>query len=169
MAVARKSLWIPPTMNFYALARQFVCSIIAAALSLTVAVVHRLLPQRPEWLEKITLLEAQFRATAAGSRPANAAEARSAPAAPAAPGDARGGSGIPADLQGLIGGYGKLLEFVQYVKVRGLMLDPEFCERVEREWTVKTLLSYMLSTEKSLKEQASEAHDSAARSLTPPR
>lgn len=157
-------------MNFYALARQFVCSIIAAALSLTVAVVHRLLPQRPEWLEKIALLEAQFRATAAGSRPANAADARSGTAAPAAPEDARdGGSGIPADLQGLIDGYGKLLEFVQYVKVRGLMLDPEFCERIEREWTVKTLLSYMLSTEKSLKEQASEAHDSAARALTPPR
>jgi hypothetical protein len=59
-----------------------------------------------------------------------------------------------------------LLEFTQYVKLRGLMLDPEFCERVEREWTVKTLLSYMISAEKSLKEQASEAHEQAAALLS---
>jgi hypothetical protein len=52
------------------------------------------------------------------------------------------------------------------VKIRGLMLDPEFCERVEREWTVKTLLSDMVSAEKSLKEQASEAHDQAAALLS---
>jgi hypothetical protein len=37
---------------------------------------------------------------------------------------------------------------------------------VEREWTVKTLLSYMLTAEKSLKEQASEAHDTAARMIS---
>jgi hypothetical protein len=154
-------------MDFYALARRFVCSIIAASLSLTIGVVEKMLPQRSEWLEKITLLEAQFRAIAAGPRvheedaPADetvepaAAERRSVP------------SDIPVDLQGLIDGYGKLLEFVQYVKVRGLMLDPEFCERVEREWSVKTLLSYMVSAEKSLKEQAAEAHDAAARHLAP--
>lgn len=155
-------------MNFYALARQFVCNIIAAALSLTVAVVEKMLPQRSEWLEKITLLEAQFRAIAAGDRPARAPGYSDAGEAPAPRGGSDAGSDIPVDLQGLIDGYGKLLEFVQYVKVRGLMLDPEFCERVEREWTVKTLLSYMLSTEKSLKEQASEAHDTAARYLAPP-
>jgi hypothetical protein len=48
-----------------------------------------------------------------------------------------------------------LLEFTQYVQIRGLMLDSEFCERVGREWTVKTLLSYMIYAEKSLKKQAS--------------
>ena len=46
------------------------------------------------------------------------------------------------------------------------MLDPEFFERVEREWTVKTLLSDMISAEKSLKEQASEAHEQAAALLS---
>ncbi|MEX2453365.1 MAG: hypothetical protein WD470_01600 [Rhodospirillaceae bacterium] len=175
-------------MDFYALARQFVCSIIAASLSLTVAVVEKMLPQRPEWLEKIALLEAQFRAVAArrdgpkasathaggparenqaqeysGDRSADPAGAMETPH----PAGQRSGSGIPADLQGMIDGYSKLLEFVQYVKVRGLMLDPEFCERVEREWTVRTLLSYMLSAEKSLKEQAAEAHETAARYLAP--
>ncbi len=153
-------------MDFYALARRFVCSIIAASLSLTVAVVERMLPQRSEWLEKITLLEAQFRAIAAGgATPRDAAPDETEPAPAAERSPVR--SDIPVDLQGLIDGYGKLLEFVQFVKVRGLMLDPEFCERVEREWSVKTLLSYMVSAEKSLKEQASEAHDAAARHLAP--
>ncbi|MEQ9449014.1 MAG: hypothetical protein RLN70_08930, partial [Rhodospirillaceae bacterium] len=73
---------------------------------------------------------------------------------------------VPTDLQGLIDGYAKLLNFTQHVKVRGLMLDADFCERVEREWSVKTLLSYMLSAESSLKEQAGEAHAEAAKLLT---
>ncbi|MEK9646855.1 MAG: hypothetical protein VW547_15060 [Alphaproteobacteria bacterium] len=63
-------------------------------------------------------------------------------------------------------GSGKLLEFTQHVKFRGLMLDPEFCEKVEREWAVNTLLSYMLTAEKSLKKQASKAHDTAARMIS---
>ena len=156
-------------MDFYALARRFVCSIIAASLSLTVAVVERMLPQRSEWLEKITLLEAQFRAIASGgaAQADSPADETVAPAAAAASERRIAASDIPVDLQGLIDGYGSLLEFVQYVKVRGLMLDPEFCERVEREWSVKTLLSYMVSAEKSLKEQAAEAHDAAARHLMP--
>ena len=156
-------------MDFYALARRFVCSIIAASLSLTVGVVERMLPQRSEWLEKITLLEAQFRAIASGgaAQADSPADETVAPAASAASDRRIATSDIPVDLQGLIDGYGSPLEFVQYVKVRGLMLDPEFCERVEREWSVKTLLSYMVSAEKSLKEQAAEAHDAAARHLMP--
>ena len=46
--------------------------------------------------------------------------------------------------------------------MRELMLDAEFCERVEREWSVKTLLSYMLTAERSLKEQAEETQKAAA-------
>ncbi len=172
MAASRIPAGTLRPMDFYALARRFVCSIIAASLSLTVAVVERMLPQRSEWLEKITLLEAQFRAIASGGAaqadtPADETVAPAASAASAASERRIAASDIPVDLQGLIDGYGSLLEFVQYVKVRGLMLDPEFCERVEREWSVKTLLSYMVSAEKSLKEQAAEAHDAAARHLMP--
>lgn len=150
--------------DLYELAKQFVCMIVAATLSLTVSVVESMLPRRPEWLEKIALLEAQFRAISDGGREKH----RSVPATPARPdtsGMPRSGD-LPVDLQGLVDGYSKLLEFTQYVKIRGLMLDPEFCEQVEREWSVKTLLSYMISAEKSLKEQASEAHDEAASLLS---
>lgn len=151
--------------DFYELAKQFVCMIVAATLSLTVSVVESMLPRRPEWLEKIALLEGQFRAISDGEDGDTATRSttgREVTEPAAAPSSAE----LPVDLQGLVDGYSKLLEFTQYVKVRGLMLDPEFCERVEREWSVKTLLSYMISAEKSLKEQASEAHDEAATLLS---
>lgn len=147
--------------DFYELARQFVCMVVAATLSLTVSVVDKMLSQRPEWAEKVALLEMQFRAIARGEtlddaeNVATGTGVRNTEAAP----ESAGGSG---DLQGLVEGYSKLLEFTEHVRVRGLMLDAEFCERVEREWSVKTLLSYMLTAEKSLKEQAEETHKAAA-------
>ncbi len=151
--------------DLYELAKQFVCMIIASTLSLTVSVVESMLTRRPEWLEKVALLEAQMRALSTESdlsdmpmRPTTAASGPN--------GTPRPEQTPQADLQGLVDGYSKLLEFTQHVKIRGLMLDPEFCERVEREWTVKTLLSYMISAEKSLKEQASDVHDQAAALLS---
>lgn len=151
--------------DLYELAKQFVCMIIAATLSLTVSVVESMLSRRPEWMEKVALLEAQMRSLSNGDAPQSAGTRGTA--APSGQPDTAATAGeLPVDLQGLVDGYSKLLEFTQYVKIRGLMLDPEFCERVEREWTVKTLLSYMVSAEKSLKEQASEAHDQAAALLS---
>ena len=143
--------------DFYELARQFVCMIVAATLSLTVSVVDKMLSQRPEWAEKVALLETQFRAIAEGTADNGASTAASAP-----PAEAANGGPSTGDLQGLVDGYSKLLEFTEHVKVRGLMLEAEFCERVEREWSVKTLLSYMLTAERSLKEQAEETHKATA-------
>lgn len=151
--------------DLFELAKQFVCMIIASTLSLTVSVVESMLSRRPEWLEKVALLETQMRALSQGDDGA-AAHPRRAAASAGQPESAATSDDLPVDLQGLVDGYSKLLEFTQHVKIRGLMLDPEFCERVEREWTVKTLLSYMVSAEKSLKEQASEAHDQAAALLS---
>ena len=160
--------------DLYELAKQFVCMIIAATLSLTVSVVESMLSRRPEWLEKVVLLETQMRALSKGDEGVSSGAGSGAGASGTAGSSKESGQtgttgktgDLPVDLQGLVDGYSKLLEFTQYVKIRGLMLDPEFCERVEREWTVKTLLSYMISAEKSLKEQASEAHDQAATLLS---
>ena len=52
--------------DLFELAKQFVCMIIASILSLTVSVVESMLPRRPEWLEKVALLETQMRALSAG-------------------------------------------------------------------------------------------------------
>ena len=143
--------------DFYELARQFVCMIVAATLSLTVSAVDKMLSQRPELAEKVALLETQFRAIADGTADNGASTAASAP-----PAEAANGGPSTGDLQGLVDGYSRLLEFTEHVKVRGLTLDAEFCERVEREWSVKTLLSYMLTAERSLKEQAEETQKAAA-------
>ena len=72
--------------DFYELARQFVCMIVAATLSLTVSVVDKMLSQRPEWAEKVALLETQFRAIADGTADNGASTAASAPPAEAANG-----------------------------------------------------------------------------------
>jgi hypothetical protein len=148
--------------NFYDLSRKFVCMIIAAALSVTVSVVDKMLSQRPEWAEKIALLEIQFRAISGEQEHRAAPSAGDAGTDDNAPMKDSAAGSLPADLHGLVDGYARLLEFTEHVKVRGLMLDPDFCERVEREWSVKTLLSYMVTAETSLKEQAEEAHKAAA-------
>ena len=51
--------------DLFELVKQFVCMIIASTLSLTVSVVESMLPRRPEWLEKVSLLETQMRALSA--------------------------------------------------------------------------------------------------------
>ena len=154
--------------DLYELAKQFVCMIIAATLSLTVSVVESMLSRRPKWLEKVVLLETQMRALSKDDEGVGSGTGGTAGSSrESGQTDTTGKTGdLPVDLQGLVDGYSKLLEFTQYVKIRGLMLDPEFCERVEREWTVKSLLPYMISAEKSLKGQASEAHDQAATLLS---
>ena len=154
--------------DLYELAKQFVCMIIAATLSLTVSVVESMLSRRAEWLEKVVLLETRMCALSKHDEGVGSGTGGTAGSSrESGQTDKTGKTGdLPVDLQGLVDGYSKLLEFTQYVKIRGLMLDPEFCERVEREWTVKTLRSYMISAEKSLKEQASEAHDQAATLLS---
>jgi len=43
-------------MMYYESAKRFVVSVIAAALQATVAVVERMLPFRPDWLERIDIL-----------------------------------------------------------------------------------------------------------------
>jgi len=41
-------------------------------------------------------------------------------------------------------------------------LDDRFCERVEREWTVATLLSYMRNADLSLQEKADTTLETAS-------
>ena len=49
-------------MMNYESAKRFVVSVIAAALQATVAVVDRILPYWPDWLERFDILAAEFRA-----------------------------------------------------------------------------------------------------------
>jgi len=75
---------------------------------------------------------------------------------------------VVANTERLLKAYNRLWEFVHEIRSEGLLLDDKFCERVQREWTVKTLMSYMRSTDRALQDKASETLDTAAAYLAAP-
>jgi hypothetical protein len=153
-------------MNVYELAKQIVCSIIAVALSMTVTAVENLLPHRPDWLERVANLAIQFKAV--GERATSPASESPAEPAPAAARRADELSTAPVEIDGLLRAYGELWQFVHALRSEGLSLDEAFCERIEREWSVATLLAYMRNADRSLQEHASKALDGAALMFAPP-
>lgn len=152
-------------MSLYELAKQIVCSIIAVALSMTVAAVEGLLPHRPDWLERVEHLAIRLRAIA--SRP-SAKTAKGAPVEPASDSDDVSPNApsepdaLQVDTDRLLRAYNQLWQFVHNLRSEGLSLDENFCERVEREWSVTTLLTYMRNADKSLQDHAAKALETAA-------
>ena len=149
-------------MSLYELAKQIVCSIIAVALSMTVAAVDGLLPHRPDWLERVEHLAIRLRAIASRSTAAAAETGSVQPQpddvsanAPAEP------EVFQVDTDRLLRAYNQLWQFVHNLRSEGLSLDENFCERVEREWSVTTLLTYMRNADKSLQDHAAKALETA--------
>ncbi|MPY71387.1 MAG: hypothetical protein GEU92_15030 [Alphaproteobacteria bacterium] len=145
-------------MNLYELARQIVCSIIAVALSMTVAAVESLLPHRPDWLERVEHLAFRLKTVRSGDHKPQ----------PAPETDEAADREPELDPERLLRAYGELWQFVHALRSEGLSLDEGFCERVEREWSVSTLLTYMRNADRSLQEHASKALDTAALMFLPP-
>ena len=148
-------------MNYLETARKIVCGIIAVALSMTVASVEGLLRHRPDWLERVATLANSLRSV--GQNNLRASRPPGEPSEPAYddlpdPGDLA----IDLDQNRLLLAYNELWEFVQDLRSDGLALDDGFCERIEREWSVTTLLTYLRSADKSLQEHASRKLDAAA-------
>lgn len=154
-------------MGLYELAKQIVCSIIAVALSMTVAAVEGLMPHRPDWLERVEHLAIRLRAVASGST-ATAGEAGSGQpgAEDITANDAEEPEALQVDTDRLLRAYNQLWQFVHNLRSEGLSLDENFCERVEREWSVTTLLTYMRNADKSLQDHASTALETAAEVLS---
>ena len=152
----------------YELAKRLVCSIIAVVLSTTVTIVEGLLPLNPQWLERVAHVAAQLRAIGRGGATSDVGtngHVADQGAAPELPSDETGE--VHQDLQRILAAYQQLWDFVQGLKANGLALDDEFLEKVEREWSVSTLLSYLRSADKTLQDGASEAQSAAARFLVP--
>lgn len=146
----------------YELASQLVCATIAAALSTTVAVVRGLLPLNPHWLERVDVMAANLRAVASG------ADAETPPPELEAETPEETLTATKEELRKVLTAYELLWEYVQSLKTKGLGFDEEFRTKVEREWSVSTLLSYITSVEKTIQDSAEEAQASAARVLRPP-
>ena len=148
-------------MNLLDQAKSIVCNVIAVALAMSVATVEALLPSRPDWLERINELSLQLRSLSQGDEP----DVKATPTAANDPGDAGGteASGIPEmDPEQLLRAYNQLWQFAHAVRSDGLALDDIFCERVEREWTVTKLLSFMRSADRSLQDRAENSLESAS-------
>ena len=158
-------------MTYLETARSIVCGIIAVALSMTVAAVEGLLSHRPDWLERVENLANTLRAvgrdnaavvrrTSSSSPPI----ATSSPESDALP--PPDDLALDIDQNRLLLAYNELWEFVQDIRSDGLSLDDGFCERIEREWSVTTLLTYLRNADKSLQEHASRKLADAASLLS---
>ena len=165
---------------YYESAKRFVVSVIAAALQATVAVVERMLPFRPDWLERIDILAAEFRAvenrgsaprepTPRPSRRPRRRPPRPTEAAGEAPAEATGEAMADDDPARVIAAYNELWRFVQQVKEQGFSMDDAFCERVRHDWSTTTLLGYVRAIETSLRDRATKAQSDAAGRLAPER
>ncbi len=147
-------------MNLLDHAKNIVCNIIAVALAMSVAAVEALLPSRPDWLERINELALQLRSISKGDQPKTKAK----PAASAAhgPGKTEAPSAPEMDSDRLLLAYNQLWQFAHAVRSDGLSLDDKFCERVEREWTVTKLLSFVRSADRSLQDRAGNSLEAAS-------
>lgn len=147
-------------MNFVETAKNIVCNIIAVALAMSVAAVEALLPNKPDWLERVNQLALQLRIVS--SEESTKAPVRRAEARPPNETEEERSLTPEIDPDRLLLAYNQLWQFVHGVRSEGLALDDKFCERVEREWTVTTLLSYMRNADKSLQEKADASMESAS-------
>ena len=153
-------------MTYLETARSIVCAIIASALSMTVAAVEGLLSHRPDWLERVENLAQTLRAVGRD----NAAVVRR-PSSSSSPADDQAlpesdDIALDIDQNRLLLAYNELWEFVQDIRSDGLALDDGFCERIEREWSVTTLLTYLRNADKALQEHASRKLADAANLLS---
>lgn len=143
----------------YEIAKRIVCAIIAAALSTSVSVVRGLLPLNPQWLERINVVAAQLRATSRGQTPYFDDDLDDEFSPMPVSDDPH------LDVTQVLAAYQHLWEFSQLLKAKGLGLDDEFCDKIEREWSVSTLLTYLRTADKTLQDSAGEAQDAASRFL----
>ncbi len=148
-------------MDFFETAKKIVCSIVATALALTVTAVEGLLPHRPDWLERVAnlaeTLKAAYETGAREGGPAPASETGAGRSAP------------ELDHDRLMIAYNELREFVQEIQSDGLSLDEEFCNRIEREWSVSTLLTYLRNADRTLRDHASGKLSAVSAVMAPPR
>ena len=141
-------------MDVYAAAKRMVCNIIAVALSMTVASVEALLPSTPQWLERVDQLAAQMQSLAHPEHKTKMRRRKND--------EDEAEEEFVVNTDQLLLAYNQLWQFVHDLRSEGLSLDEPFCERIEREWSVTTLLTYMRNADGALQDHAQKAMDSAA-------
>lgn len=138
-------------MDFIAIAKRWISTVLAVALGVTADVIAALLPSQPRWLAQVRALALQLHAAeqhgAAASRPAEGPP----PDMTLTPAEHGG------DLGALLESHTVLQQSLLDFEARGLGLDPVLLERMAKDWTPASIVSYLQSCEQQLRQRSTEA------------
>lgn len=147
-------------MNFLEIARHWTILFLAETLKTTASAIAAVLPFQPRWLAQIALLASQLRAAAEGSGDfENDASAATAEI------DADEITAKYLNHEALMESHARLRQAFSDLSARGLALDPELLQRMRADWNVESVISYLSTAEKNLRDAANLALNEAAEPL----
>jgi len=144
-------------MTFLEIARRWTIVMLAETLRISASAVEAVLPFQPRWLAQISLLASQLRAAADGDDAGDYEWSGEDDAAPE--------SGELPSTEALLASHTCLRKGLSDIVARGLSLDEELLQRMRTDWTLDSVVSYLSSAEKTLRDSANGALDEAAKPL----
>lgn len=145
-------------MNFLEIARRWTILFLAETLKTTAGAIAAVLPFQPRWLAQIALLASQLRAAAEGSGDYEDDDAT-------ADTDAGEITANSLNHEALLESHARLHQAFSDLSARGLALDPELLQRMRADWNVESVISYLSTAEKNLRDVANLALNEAAEPL----
>jgi hypothetical protein len=145
-------------MNFLEIARRWTILFLAETLKTTAGAISAVLPFQPRWLAQIALLASELRAAAEGS--GNFADVTAA-----AEIDAEEITANTLNHEALLESHARLRQAFSDICARGLALDPELLQRMRTDWNMESVVSYLSTAEKNLRDAANRALNEAAEPL----
>lgn len=138
------------SMDYIAIARRWIATVLAAVLGAAVDVIETILPSQPRWLAQIRALALQLRAAEQQGATANVARTTRGEG-PAGP------SEHATDLAALLESHTLLQRSLLDFEARGLGLDPVLLDRMASDWTPASIVSYLQSCEQQVRQRSTEA------------
>ena len=151
-------------MTFLEIARRWTILILAETLKVSVSAIEAVLPAQPRWLAQIGLLASQLRAAADRD---TAWEADEDTGWDDAEDEDKGTSetaGLP-NFEIMLASHTCLRQGLSDIVARGLALDEELLQRMRDDWSADSIVSYLCSAEKNLRDGVNLTLDQAADSL----
>lgn len=132
-------------MDFIAIARRWIATVLAAVLSASVDVIEAVLPSQPRWLAQIRALALELRAAEERGAAASGSQAAVGPEERA------------VDIGALLESHTVLQQSLLDFEARGLGLDSVLLERMAKDWTPSSIVSYLQACEQQLRQRSAEA------------
>jgi len=135
---------------------RWVVLLLAEVLNLSATVAETILRQKPRWVARLRLLEANLRA------PSQAPD--SGP-----PGDPKPESERPSadTMRQVLESYAILSSTLKGIEARGLVLDDALVNRMSNDWSPKSIVSYLKTCDAQLKHEVGVALSAAAKVIAP--